>query len=279
MRFFRKSWSLANRRAIITGGASGIGLGIARALHARGAHLILVDRDAKSLATIATEFPNVETHALDVTDRPAIERMVEAITASGPLHLLFNNAGISVPRAFEDTPADEFDRVMAVNFQAVVDLTRACLPLLRDAARVDGHARIVNTSSLFGLMAPPENTAYCSAKFAVTGFGQALSHELEGTGVGVTTVHPGGIATRIVDNPQTMSRYSPEEARRQLNMSQRLLVMPPDRAGEIIVHGVERRRPRILVGADAVQGDILRRLAPVRYWAIAKAFNPRLRDR
>ena len=274
----RPLWPLRDRRALVSGAASGLGLGIARALYARGGKLVLVDRDRERLANVATEFPGAETHAMDVTDPAAVERLAEDVEGGGALHLLFNNAGIALPAPFETMPPEDFDRVMAVNFHAVVAMTRAFLPLLRSAARGQRHARIVNTSSLFGLIAPPDNTAYSAAKFAVAGFGQALGHELEGTGVGVTTVHPGGLATRIFDNRETLSRYEEADRERRLEQSRALLVMPPDRAGEIVVSGVERRRTRILVGSDAKQGDWLRRVAPVGYWRIAQAFNPSLRD-
>ena len=278
MPLLNRPWDLAHRRALVTGSASGLGLAIARSLHARGTDLVLVDRDASRLVEIATEFPGAQTHALDVAEPGAPERLAEAVDGDGPLHLLFNNAGIALPCAFEAMPAEDFERVMEVNFYAVVRLTRACLPLLRAAARADGEARIINTSSLFGLLAPTDSTAYPAAKFAVTGFGQALGHEMEGTGVGVTTLHPGGVATRIVDNPVTLSRYEADEAARRLEQSRRVLRMPPDRAGEIVVRGVERRRTRILVGSDARVGDWLRRIAPVRYWAIATAFMPELKE-
>ena len=271
-------WNLRDRRALITGAASGLGLGIARALYARGALLVLVDRDAARLAEVASEFAGAETHAMDVTDAAAVERLAEAVEAGGALHLLFNNAGIALPEPFETMPVEDFDRVMDVNFHSVVAMTRAFLPLLREAARGRNHARIVNTSSLFGLIAPPDSTAYSAAKFAVAGFGQALGHELEGTGVSVTSVHPGGIATRIFENDETLSRYDEADRERRLEQSRALLVMPPDKAGEIVVKGVERRRARILVGSDARQGDWLRRLAPVNYWRIAQALTPALKD-
>lgn len=273
----KRLWNLEGRRALVSGAASGLGLGIARSLYARGVDLVLVDRDAGALARAGAELAGAETHAMDVTDPAAIERLAQRVEEGGPLHLLFNNAGIALPQPFETMPAEDFDRVMAVNFHAVVAMTRAFLPLLREAAREAGHARIVNTSSLFGLVAPPDSTAYSAAKFAVAGFGQALGHELEETGVAVSTVHPGGIATRIFENDDTLSRYDADERERRTEQSRALLVMPPDRAGAIVVRGVERRRTRILVGTDARQGDWLRRIAPVRYWAVARALNPALR--
>ena len=272
-----RSWNLHGTRALVTGAGSGIGRGLVRALYARGVELVIADRDPAGLDETRRQFPGSRSHLLDVTDRAAVERLAEEVDDGRPLHMLFNNAGIGLPRAFEEQTPDDFDAQMAVNFHGVVAMTRAFLPMLRAAARADGHARLVNTSSLFGLMAPPDNTAYCASKFAVAGFSQSLAHELEGTGVGVSVVHPGGVATAIASNERVLARIPEGERAAHLETSAKLLTMPPERAGEIIVRGVERRRSRILVGSDAVQGDLLRRIAPVRYWRIAQALTPALR--
>jgi short-subunit dehydrogenase len=141
-------------------------------------------------------------------------------------------------------------------------MTRAFLPLLKGSE----EGRIVNISSLFGLIAPPGQTAYSASKFAVRGFSEALRHELEGSAVGVTTVHPGGIATSIAKNARMSQTLSPQELAQQQRRFERLLKMPPEEAGEIIVKGVEQRRPRIIVGSDARFASFIARLAPVSYW-------------
>ena len=143
-------------------------------------------------------------------------------------------------------------------------MTRAFLPLLR---RSD-DARIVNVSSIFGLVAPPGQSAYCASKFAVRGFSNALRHELEGTRIGVTVVHPGGVATSIARSARAPAGAAAEEIALRRAASEKLLRMPPERAGEIIVRAVERRRARVLVGGDAVVVALIERLAPVRYWRL-----------
>src|SRR6202040_1171273 len=110
--------------------------------------------------------------------------------------ILVNNAGVALGGTFEQTAEDDFEWLFAINFWGVVRMTRAFLPLLHNSE----EARIVNLSSLFGLIAPPGQTAYSASKFAVRGFSMALSHELAGTNIGVTTVHPGGVATSIAKN-------------------------------------------------------------------------------
>ena len=143
---------------------------------------------------------------------------------------------------------------------------RAFLPhLLREPA-----AHIVNVSSLFGLVAPPGQTAYAAAKFALRGFSEALGRELEGTGVGVSTVHPGGVATAIARNARVSAAIDPAEAARALERFGKSLVTPPEAAAARIVAGVLRRQPRIVIGRDARILDIAQRLAPTGYYALVR---------
>ena len=155
---------------------------------------------------------------------------------------------------------------MAINFDAVVRMTRAFLPLLQTS----DDARIVNVSSIYGIVSPAGQTAYSASKFAVRGFSNALRHELEGTRVGVTVVHPGGVATAIARSARAPAGIDAAEVERRRAAVERKLRMPPARAGEIIVRGIERRRARVLVGGDAVVVALLERLAPVGYWRVLR---------
>jgi short-subunit dehydrogenase len=134
--------------------------------------------------------------------------------------------------------------------------------------KANDEARIVNVSSLFGLISPPGQTAYAASKFAVRGFSNSLRFELQGSNVGVTVVHPGGIATRIADNARRPAGTSNAEVNEQIERARRVLTMPPAQAGEIIVKAVERRAARVLVGRDAKMMALVERLAPVSYWNI-----------
>jgi short-subunit dehydrogenase len=156
---------------------------------------------------------------------------------------------------------------MEINFHAVVRMTRAFLPHLR--ASDDG--RIVNVSSMWGIISPPGQAAYSASKFAVRGFSNALRHELEGSStVSVTVVHPGGVATSIAKNARAPDGVPAHEIEKHRRRAQAHLRLPPEKAGEIIVRGIERRRARILVGADALAIALLERFAPVRYWNLLK---------
>jgi short-subunit dehydrogenase len=150
-------------------------------------------------------------------------------------------------------------------------MTRAFLPHLKAA----DEGRIVNVSSLYGLVSPPGQSAYSASKFAVRGFSNALRHELEGTNVGVTVVHPGGVATSIAKNARVSAGIDAEEVERRRKQADRLLRMPAQRAGEIIVEGIERDAARILVGNDAKIVSVLERIMPVNYWRLLAALTGR----
>lgn len=175
--------------------------------------------------------------------------------------LLCNIAGVGLGGTYEQVTDDDVAWVMDVNFWGTVWMTRAFLPALR-ASR---DARIVNVSSMFGMVAPAGNVAHSASKFAVRGFSEALRWELEESGIGVTVVHPGGVATNIAIDARVPAGVDAAEVERKRVFSNKRLRMPPARAGEIIVRGVEARRRRVLVGWDAVAISILMRLMPVRY--------------
>jgi len=178
--------------------------------------------------------------------------------------ILVNNAGVAIGGTFEEVSEEDFEWLFEINFWGVVRMTRAFLPLLR---RSD-DARIVNLSSVFGLISPPGHTAYSASKFAVRGFSNALRNELAGTNIGVTVVHPGGVATSIADNARPAKSDTPEEIAQRKATFKKLARLPPEVAGEIIVKAIERRKARVLVGGDARMMAIVERLAPVSYWKV-----------
>lgn len=260
---------LAGRTAVVTGAASGIGRAVAVSLARRGCHLALADLNEAGLAETAelARAPGlrITRHRLDVADRAAVAAFPARVTAEHPgVDVLVNNAGVAVGGTFEQVSEEDFEWLFEINFWGVVRMTRAFLPLLR----ASGDARLVNVSSVFGLIAPAGQVAYAASKFAVRGFSEALRHELEGSAVGVTVVHPGGVATSIADSARVPAGVPAEEIERRRRRSNRVLRMPPAKAGEIIVRGIERRKPRVLVGGDAVALSALARIAPVSYWKL-----------
>lgn len=266
-----KTLDLRGGVAVLTGAGSGIGAALAVQLAARGCHLALVDRDAAGLQATAAQAlaagVDVSSHVLDVAGTDAAAELLAAVRAAhGRATVLVNNAGVALAGTFDQVQAADFDWLMSINFGAVVRLTRAFLPLLQ----AQPAAQLVNVSSLFGLIAPPGQTAYCAAKFAVRGFSESLRHELEmaGSPVGVTLVHPGGVRTQIGESSRQPPGTTAAQVDEQRQRWQRLLVLPPEQAAARILLGIERREPRVLVGRDAVQAAFLQRLFPVRYWAL-----------
>jgi short-subunit dehydrogenase len=260
---------LHGRTAVITGAAGGIGRAIAVSLARRGCNLALADIDQAGMAgteeLVRAHGIRVTRHQLDVANRGEVAGFPWRVAAEHPsIDLLVNNAGVAVGGTFEQVSEQDFEWLFEINFWGVVRMTRAFLPALR----ASGDSRVVNLSSVFGLVAPPEQAAYAASKFAVRGFSEALRHELEGSGVGVTVVHPAGVATSISDKARVPAGVSAEEVERKREQFRKLLTLPPEVAGETIVRGVERRKPRVLVGAEAKVLSVIARVLPVSYWKV-----------
>jgi short-subunit dehydrogenase len=260
---------LEGMTAVITGAAGGIGRAIAVSLARRGCHLALADIDEAGLAGTAdlarVQGVRISLYRLDVAERGEVAGFPARVAADHTgVNLLVNNAGVAVGGTFEQVSEEDFEWLFEINFWGLVHMTRAFLPLLR----ASGDARIVNLSSVFGLVAPPGQVAYAASKFAVRGFSEALRHELDGSGIGVTVVHPGGVATSIAEKARVPTSVSQEEAECHRARFRKLLRLPPEVAGEAIVRGVERRQARILVGSDARALSLIARVLPVSYWKL-----------
>jgi short-subunit dehydrogenase len=159
------------------------------------------------------------------------------------------------------------DWLMNINFWGVVHGTRAFLPHLK--ARREAH--IVNLSSIFGIIAPPGQTAYAAAKFAVRGFSEALRHELAlaASPVRLSVVHPGGVATNIARNSRTGIGMT-DNARRadSIERFEAAARTTPKDAALRIIKGIENNQPRILIGNDARIMDLVQRFRPASYWTL-----------
>jgi NAD(P)-dependent dehydrogenase (short-subunit alcohol dehydrogenase family) len=242
--------SVTDRRVtVVTGAASGLGRALAIELAARGATLELSDVDVTGLEETAARCRDLgapaKTHLVDVADHAAVGAFAEAVVAEhGAVRMVINNAGIALAAQATEQRLADIHRVLDVNLRGVINGTQAFLPALE----ASGDGRLVNISSVFGLVAMPFNSAYNASKFAVRGYTEAVAIELDiaRVPVTVTCVHPGGIATNIAANAQSAP------GNEQLLASfEALLRMPPERAARLILEGVARRRRRVLVGADA----------------------------
>ena len=159
---------LANRVALVTGAGSGIGRATALALAKRGCHLALADIDGNAVADTARQARTcnvrASSHQIDVADRAAVQALPGAVYAAHQrIDLLMNNAGVALGGTFEQVSEADFDWLMEINFHAVVRMTRAFLPALRSS----DDARIVNVSSVFGLISLAGNGTYNASKFAI----------------------------------------------------------------------------------------------------------------
>jgi len=258
--------------AAVTGAASGIGRALAIELAARGCDLALADRDDVGLQAVAAEIGRtgqrkVTVHRVDVGEPAEIEDFARAAISAHPsLNILVNNAGVALLGQFTEIDQAQMEWLMNINFWGVVHATRAFLPHL--SGRREAH--IVNLSSIFGIIAPPGQTAYAAAKFAVRGFSESLRHELQtaGSPVRLSVVHPGGVATNIARNSRTGTGMT-DNARRveAIERFETVAQTTPAAAALRIIKGIEKNQPRILIGTDALASDILQRLRPATYWA------------
>jgi short-subunit dehydrogenase len=262
--------------AAVTGAASGIGRALAIELAARGCDLALADRDEAGLATVAAEIAKiaktsprkVSVHRVDVGEPGQIADFARAaIAAHGGLNILVNNAGVALLGQFHEIDQAQMDWLININFWGVVHSTRAFLPHL--ATRREAH--IVNVSSIFGIVAPPGQTAYAAAKFAVRGFSESLRHELQmaESPVRLSVVHPGGILTNIVRNSRAGTGVTDNERRAQaIERFDTIAKTTPKDAALRIIKGIEKNQPRILIGSDARFMDLLQRFRPATYWSV-----------
>jgi short-subunit dehydrogenase len=269
----RPMTAIRGAAAAITGAASGIGRALALEFAARGCDLALADRDEAGLQAVAAEIARssprkVTTHRVDVSEPGQIVEFAAAAIAAHPgLNIVVNNAGVALMGSFNEIDQAQMDWLMNINFWGVVHGTRAFLPHL--AKQREAH--IVNVSSVFGIVAPPGQTAYASAKFAVRGFSESLRHELQmaDSPVKLSVVHPGGIATNIVRNSRTGTGVTDNARRAEaIERFDKVARTTPAGAAQTIADGIERNRPRILIGFDAKLIDVIQRLRPSTYWKL-----------
>ena len=254
---------LEGRVAVVTGAASGIGRAVSLELAAKGCALALVDVNEAGLAEVADRVRGlgrkVSVHVADVADRARMERLPGEVKAEhGHVHVVVNNAGVSVSGLLVDQSLDDFAWLIGINFWGVVYGCKLFLPHL--LAEDEGH--IVNISSLFGLVGVPTQISYNAAKYAVRGVSEALISELSGTHVGVTCVHPGGIRTNIVRASRASTARDAEDTENTAAAFERF-AMPPEKAARKIVRAIERNQARLRIGIETYLGDWLKRLFPV----------------
>jgi 3-hydroxybutyrate dehydrogenase len=190
---------LAGKRALVTGSTSGIGLAIARALHAEGAEVLLNGfGDADEIARLCEEL-GARHFPANLLDSAEIEGMM---ADAGPVDILVNNAGMQHVAAVEDFPVEKWDAIIALNLTAAFHTTRLAVPAMREK----GWGRIINTASAHSKTASPFKSAYVAAKHGLDGFTKAIALELAQSGVTANCISPGYVWTPLVEGqiPDTM---------------------------------------------------------------------------
>ncbi|MFL5871841.1 MAG: SDR family NAD(P)-dependent oxidoreductase [Solirubrobacterales bacterium] len=269
--------AIIGKTAVITGAGSGIGRALAQRLARQGSPVAICDADADALDQTASTIDGpLLARELDVRDRHGQMAFAASVRgwAPAPIGAVVNNAGVTVSQPAASAAPEDDEWVFDINFWGVVHGTRAFLPILLE----QGSGAIVNVSSVFGLIGWPTQSAYCASKFAVRGYTESLRHELRDTGVRAITVHPGGIATRIVANSRfhvdDLGRTDKSELERDFAKVART---SPERAAATIQKGIESGRDRILIGPDARALALLSRVVPVRYFSVIKRLEPVVR--
>jgi NAD(P)-dependent dehydrogenase (short-subunit alcohol dehydrogenase family) len=253
---------LDQRVAVVTGAGSGIGRAVSELLAQRGCRLAIADVNEAGLeeteSLLQAKGASVSKHRVDVADKARMQSFAEEVVqAHGGVNILINNAGVAVNAKFKDQSLEDFEWLMGINFWGVIYGCKFFLPHLLAAE----EAHIVNLSSLFGLVGVPQQSSYCASKFAVRGFTESLRSELVGTNVGITSVHPGGIATNIA----AASRVAGDDrvlAGHQKAVKMFRKMMPPEQAAEQIVRAISEKRVRLLITRESHFLDFAKRVAP-----------------
>lgn len=250
---------LSDRVAVVTGAAGGIGRATSLALAKEGCHLAICDVNTAGLeetAALARELGRkVSTHVVDVSNKARMQAFAEeVIEQHGQVNILVNNAGVTVTSPFESHSLEDFEWIVGINFWGVIYGCKFFLPYLQKA----DEAHIVNLSSLFGLIGVPAQSSYCATKFAVHGFSEALWVELKDQGIGVTSVHPGGVRTDIAKSARTVSSAQKDMA---INVIDRFSVSP-EHCAKQIVGAIKKNKMKQFVTRETHLIAMAKRLSP-----------------
>lgn len=251
---------LEDRVAVVTGAASGIGRAVCEELAQQGCRLALVDVDAEGLreteAAVLRAGARATGFVADVSDRDRMEELPAEIHAEfGAIHVLVNNAGVSLGATFAEQTLDDFEWILGINLRGVVHGCKFFIPYLE----CEDEAHIVNVSSMFAFLGLPGQSAYSITKAGVYALSEALWTELAHTRIGLTSVHPGGIRTNIIRS----ARITDAEGRAKgIELIDRY-GHRPEKAARKIVQAIRSNRKRVLIGPEAFLLGWTKRLLPV----------------
>lgn len=250
---------LSGKVVIVTGGGSGIGAALVRAMAARGATIVIADVDEAAAKSVAADLTGVTTVTLDVRDADAVAGMVSQVAAEhGHLDYMFNNAGIAVGGLVEEFTLDHWNRVIDVNLRGVINGVHAAYPIMLR----QGNGHIVNTASLAGLVPGPGLAPYDAVKHAVVGLTLSLRAEAAGRGVRVSAICPGFVDTPLLgrvnaDLPETGAGMDAEAIAKRIGK-----LYQADPLAQDVLRGIERNRALIVAPRSARVLWRLSRYAP-----------------
>jgi short-subunit dehydrogenase len=249
---------ISGRVAVVTGAGSGIGRAVSLELASQGADLALVDIDEPGLKAVRAAVEalgrKASIHLVDVSSQQQMSELPEQVlSAHGAVHILVNNAGVSVNLPFDQQSVDDLEWITGINYWGVMYGCKYFLPYLQKA----DQAHIVNMSSSAGLIGMKGQSSYASTKFAVRGLSECLYVEQANTSVGITCVHPGAVATNILE----AARMEPTHKEKMLKMFH--LAMPPEKAARLIVKAIRKNRFKLVFCVESRILDCMKRLFPV----------------
>ncbi|GJI57753.1 MULTISPECIES: oxidoreductase [Bacillus] len=267
-----------NKTAIVTGANSGFGKLITLRLAQQGYTVIAGVRQETNAKKLAEEVKNaalsesIHIEALDVTDTQSIQAFQKRLNAYAPIHLLVNNAGTAYAGFAEEVPVDQYREQFEVNVFGVMEMTQAVLPLMTSGAK------ILNMSSISGLMGMPALSPYVSSKFALEGYTESLRIELAAFGIQAALIEPGSFQTNIWNTSMNEQMTPPAEGSKYTTIYQNMMSYietqknnygDPGEVAELVVSLAEKKRLkklRYLVGKGVRLSFIAKQLLPWNVW-------------
>ena len=252
---------IKNKTALITGGASGLGLSLAKELAEENCQIILIDIDSNALQRAEEYFSlrgiTIDCYVVDVSNRKTVLSTVDAILKKhNTIDILINNAGVAAPASINDISFDNLEWVMGINFWGVIHFTKAILPhmLQRD------QGCIVNISSLGGYVTVPNSGIYSASKYAIRAISETLRQEVYGTGIDIVSVHPGGLSTDMVLRARIGDSMPKDTLLKAVNQHS---LTTPEKAASIIVNAIKKNQFRVIIGIDAKILCFFERIMPL----------------
>ncbi len=261
--------NIDGRVAVVTGAGSGLGRAISLELAARGCDIALVDINQEALDESANlvrkSGQKTSCHVVDVSNKEQMLALPEAVLSQHKaVHILVNNAGVSVGKPFLEQSVEDLEWITGINYWGVLYGCKFFLPHL--IAQDEAH--IVNLSSSAGLTGMASQSSYSATKFAVRGFSECLFVELANTNVGVTCVHPGAVATNILN----ASRMDADQKKKIIKGFE-MIAMAPEKAASLIANSIEKKRFKLVFCMESRMFDFIRRFSPVGMLKLMRGFQ------